>query len=131
MQFFWLYIDDLVGKGLDFLTIMQLVGLVAINTITLSLPLSLLFSSIIIILSFTSLIPPSYSSLCLIGLPSILFRLLFLNIDLISEEISNKRLNICYSCKELIRLTTECRQSKNFMFKETKIKNTKCPLRKW
>jgi hypothetical protein len=55
----------------------------------------------------------------------------FLNIDLISEEISNKRLNICYSCKELIRLTTECRQSKNFMFKETKIKNTKCPLRKW
>ena len=46
MQFFWLYIDDLVGKGLDFLTIMQLVGLVAINTITLSLPLSLLFSSI-------------------------------------------------------------------------------------
>jgi lipopolysaccharide export system permease protein len=46
MQFFWLYIDDLVGKGLDFLTIIQLVGLVAINTITLSLPLSLLFSSI-------------------------------------------------------------------------------------
>ncbi len=46
MQFFWLYIDDLVGKGLDFLIIMQLVGLVAINTITLSLPLSLLFSSI-------------------------------------------------------------------------------------
>ena len=46
MQFFWLYIDDLVGKGLDFLTIMQLIGLVAVSTITLSLPLSLLFSSI-------------------------------------------------------------------------------------
>jgi lipopolysaccharide export system permease protein len=46
MQFFWLYIDDLVGKGIDFLTIMQLIGLVAISTITLSLPLSLLFSSI-------------------------------------------------------------------------------------
>ena len=46
MQFFWLYIDDLVGKGLDFLTIMELVGLVAINTVTLSLPLALLFSSI-------------------------------------------------------------------------------------
>jgi len=46
MQFFWLYIDDLVGKGLDFLTIMELVGLVAVNTVTLSLPLALLFSSI-------------------------------------------------------------------------------------
>ncbi len=46
MQFFWLYIDDLVGKGLDFLTIMELIGLVAISTVTLSLPLALLFSSI-------------------------------------------------------------------------------------
>lgn len=46
MQFFWLYIDDLVGKGLDFLTIMQLIGLVAVSTVTLSLPLALLFSSI-------------------------------------------------------------------------------------
>lgn len=46
MQFFWLYIDDLVGKGLDLLTILQLVGLVALNTVTLSLPLALLFSSI-------------------------------------------------------------------------------------
>ncbi len=46
MQFFWLYIDDLVGKGLDFLTIMELIGLVAVSTVTLSLPLALLFSSI-------------------------------------------------------------------------------------
>jgi len=46
MQFFWLYIDDLVGKGIDFLTIIKLIGLVAVSTITLSLPLSLLFSSI-------------------------------------------------------------------------------------
>jgi lipopolysaccharide export system permease protein len=46
MQFFWLYIDDLVGKGLDFFTIMELVGLVAVSTISLSIPLALLFSSI-------------------------------------------------------------------------------------
>jgi hypothetical protein len=28
MQFFWLYIDDLVGKGLDLFIILKLVGLV-------------------------------------------------------------------------------------------------------
>ncbi|MEK0423477.1 MAG: hypothetical protein RLZ95_1387 [Bacteroidota bacterium] len=46
MQFFWLYIDDLVGKGLDFLTIIQLIGLVSVSTFTTALPLALLFSSI-------------------------------------------------------------------------------------
>jgi len=46
MQFFWLYIDDLVGKGLDLLTILQLIGLVSATTFTTALPLALLFSSI-------------------------------------------------------------------------------------
>jgi lipopolysaccharide export system permease protein len=46
MQFFWLYIDDLVGKGLDFLTIAKLVGLVSVSMFTTALPLALLFSSI-------------------------------------------------------------------------------------
>jgi lipopolysaccharide export system permease protein len=46
MQFFWLYIDDLVGKGLDFPTIIKLVGLVTLFWIPTALPLSLLFSSI-------------------------------------------------------------------------------------
>jgi lipopolysaccharide export system permease protein len=46
MQFFWLYIDDLVGKGLDLLTILELVGLVSVSTFTTALPLALLFSSI-------------------------------------------------------------------------------------
>ena len=46
MQFFWLYIDDLVGKGLDLFTILQLVGLVSVSTFTTALPLALLFSSI-------------------------------------------------------------------------------------
>jgi len=46
MQFFWLYIDDLVGKGLDILTIIELVGLVSVSTFTTALPLALLFSSI-------------------------------------------------------------------------------------
>jgi lipopolysaccharide export system permease protein len=46
MQFFWLYIDDLVGKGLDFLTIVELIGLVTVSMLTTALPLALLFSSI-------------------------------------------------------------------------------------
>ncbi len=46
MQFFWLYIDDLVGKGLDVLTILELIGLVSVSIFTTALPLALLFSSI-------------------------------------------------------------------------------------
>ena len=46
MQFFWLYIDDLVGKGLDFLTLAKLTGYVAAFNVPLALPLALLLSSI-------------------------------------------------------------------------------------
>ncbi len=46
MQFFWLYIDDLVGKGLDLFTILKLVGLVTLFWVPTALPLALLFSSI-------------------------------------------------------------------------------------
>jgi lipopolysaccharide export system permease protein len=46
MQFFWLWIDDLVGKGLDFFTIAKLIGYVAATAVPLALPLALLLSSI-------------------------------------------------------------------------------------
>ena len=46
MQFFWLWIDDIVGKGFDFLTIMRLISAVAATIVPLALPLSLLLSSI-------------------------------------------------------------------------------------
>lgn len=46
MQFFWLYIDDLVGKGLDFITLAKLTGYVAAFNVPLALPLALLLSSI-------------------------------------------------------------------------------------
>ncbi len=46
MQFFWLYIDDLVGKGLDPFVVLRLVGLVSLFWVPLALPLALLFSSI-------------------------------------------------------------------------------------
>ena len=46
MQFFWLYIDDLVGKGLDMFIVLKLVGLVTLFWVQTALPLALLFSSI-------------------------------------------------------------------------------------
>jgi len=46
MQFFWKYIDDLVGKGLDFMSIVRLTGYVSVSMITLALPLAVLISSI-------------------------------------------------------------------------------------
>src|SRR5919112_6556272 len=46
LQFFWLYIDDLVGKGLDLLTIGKLTSYVAAYNIPLALPLAILISSI-------------------------------------------------------------------------------------
>ncbi|HRH60591.1 MAG TPA: LptF/LptG family permease, partial [Chitinophagaceae bacterium] len=46
LQFFWLYIDDLVGKGLDISTLFYLTGLVAVTWVPLAMPLALLLSSI-------------------------------------------------------------------------------------
>lgn len=46
MQFFWLYIDDLVGKGLDFFTIAKLIGFVSATLVPLAFPLGMLLASI-------------------------------------------------------------------------------------
>jgi len=46
LQFFWLYIDDLVGKGLDLFTILKLTSYVSAYNIPLALPLAILISSI-------------------------------------------------------------------------------------
>ncbi|MBI2729420.1 MAG: LptF/LptG family permease [Sphingobacteriales bacterium] len=46
MQFFWLYIDDLVGKGLDFFTIARLIGYVSATLVPLAFPLGMLLASI-------------------------------------------------------------------------------------
>lgn len=46
MQFFWKYIDDLVGKGLDLFSILELTSYVTVTAIPLALPLAILISSI-------------------------------------------------------------------------------------
>ena len=46
MQFLWKYIDDMVGKGLTFVTIAQLMMYMSVTLIPLALPLAVLLSSI-------------------------------------------------------------------------------------
>ncbi|HSC38294.1 MAG TPA: LptF/LptG family permease, partial [Chitinophagaceae bacterium] len=46
LQFFWLYIDDIVGKGLDLLIIGRLLLYVSATVVPLALPLAVLLSSI-------------------------------------------------------------------------------------
>jgi lipopolysaccharide export system permease protein len=46
LQFFWLYIDDIVGKDVDLLTIGTLIMYVSATIVPLSLPLAVLLSSI-------------------------------------------------------------------------------------
>jgi lipopolysaccharide export system permease protein len=46
MQFLWKYIDDLVGKGLGWIVITQLMLFVSVTLVPLALPLALLLSSI-------------------------------------------------------------------------------------
>lgn len=46
LQFFWLYIDDLIGKGIDLGTIAKLIFYVAATIVPLALPIAILLSSI-------------------------------------------------------------------------------------
>ena len=46
MQFFWKYVDDLMGKGLEFTVILELIFYVSATLIPLALPLAILLSSI-------------------------------------------------------------------------------------
>ena len=46
MQFFWVYIDDLIGKGLNIWIILELLFYVSASLIPLALPLAILLSSL-------------------------------------------------------------------------------------
>ena len=46
LQFFWVYIDDLMGKGIDVLIILELLFYVSASLIPLALPLAILISSL-------------------------------------------------------------------------------------
>jgi lipopolysaccharide export system permease protein len=46
IQFFWLYIDDFVGKGIDAITLFQFIIYLTATVVPLALPLGILLSSI-------------------------------------------------------------------------------------
>lgn len=52
MQFLWKYVDDLVGKGLDFWVLMQLLLYASARLVPLALPLAVLLASIMVYGSF-------------------------------------------------------------------------------
>ena len=49
MQFLWKYIDDLVGKGLDFFQIIQLMFYALARFVPIALPISILLASVMTI----------------------------------------------------------------------------------
>ncbi len=53
MQFLWLYVDDIIGKGISFLIILELLFYSACAVIPFSLPLSTLLSSIMTMGNFS------------------------------------------------------------------------------
>jgi len=52
LQFVWLYIDELIGKGLDWTVIAQLFFYVSWTTVPMALPLSILISSVMTLGNF-------------------------------------------------------------------------------
>lgn len=48
MQFLWKYVDDMVGKGLEWSVILELLFFAAMNILQMSLPLSILCASIFV-----------------------------------------------------------------------------------
>lgn len=48
MQFFWKYVDDLVGKGLDLKILFQLMGYMSFTFVPMALPLAILLSSLML-----------------------------------------------------------------------------------
>lgn len=49
MQFFWMYIDDLMGKGISVSVILELLFYISATLIPLALPLAILLSSIMVL----------------------------------------------------------------------------------
>lgn len=48
MQFFWKYVDDLVGKGLELKILFQLMGYISFTFVPMALPLAILLSSLVL-----------------------------------------------------------------------------------
>jgi hypothetical protein len=47
------------------------------------------------------------------------------------SNVSDSRFELCKTCPELIKLTSQCKKCGCFMAAKTKLKNAVCPLGKW
>lgn len=48
-----------------------------------------------------------------------------------TDEVANTRMDICNSCPELIKLTSQCKKCGCFMLYKTPLESAKCPIGKW
>ncbi len=48
-----------------------------------------------------------------------------------SQENAKKRLNICGSCSEFVKVTSQCRKCGCIMSLKTKLEKAECPIGKW
>ncbi len=53
------------------------------------------------------------------------------NIEKLTEELSDARLEICKLCEFYRARTNQCKKCGCFMKLKTKLENAKCPLGKW
>jgi hypothetical protein len=53
------------------------------------------------------------------------------NVEKVSEEEAEARLNTCINCDRLIQLTKQCKECGCIMAIKVKLKNATCPLNKW
>ncbi|HMG16309.1 MAG TPA: LptF/LptG family permease [Saprospiraceae bacterium] len=48
MQFVWVYIDDIIGKGVDLFTIIELLGYLSVSRVPMALPIGVLIASVMV-----------------------------------------------------------------------------------
>jgi lipopolysaccharide export system permease protein len=48
MQFVWVYIDEIIGKGVEFFTLIELLGYLSVSRIPMALPLGVLIASVMV-----------------------------------------------------------------------------------
>jgi hypothetical protein len=53
------------------------------------------------------------------------------NTNWVLEEVATNRFEICKSCPELIKLTSQCKKCGCVMSIKTKLEAATCPLGKW
>lgn len=53
------------------------------------------------------------------------------NLGRVSEDVAEKRFDICISCPKLIKLTSQCKECGCIMNAKVKLPNASCPLGKW